>query len=111
MALDLNYKPNILVNTAGMEEDEWLSWRKKGVGGSDVAAALVYPLIKLLGNSSTIKSELSSELQRKTSLSPLRLGICWKMWSLGFFQRKLVSQYIRTRQCISIPCSHLCLLT
>ena len=40
MALDLNYKPNILVNTAGMEEDEWLSWRKKGVGGSDVAAAL-----------------------------------------------------------------------
>lgn len=40
MALDLNYKPNVLVDTATLTEDEWLSWRRKGVGGSDVAAAL-----------------------------------------------------------------------
>ncbi len=40
MALDLNYKPNVLVDTANLTEDEWLAWRRKGVGGSDVAAAL-----------------------------------------------------------------------
>lgn len=40
MSLDLNYKPQVLVSTDGMEEDEWLAWRRKGVGGSDVAAAL-----------------------------------------------------------------------
>ena len=40
MALDLNYKPNVLVDTGTLTEDEWLSWRRKGVGGSDVAAAL-----------------------------------------------------------------------
>lgn len=27
-----------LVNTKDMEHDEWLEWRKKGIGGSDVAA-------------------------------------------------------------------------
>ena len=40
MALDLNYKPNVLVDTSTLSENEWLSWRKKGIGGSDVAAAL-----------------------------------------------------------------------
>ena len=40
MALDLNYEAAVLVNTAGMEEEEWLNWRRKGVGGSDAAAVL-----------------------------------------------------------------------
>ena len=40
MALDLNYKPNAIVDTKGLTEEEWLAWRKKGIGGSDVAAAL-----------------------------------------------------------------------
>ena len=40
MSLDLNYKPNVFVETANLTEVEWLAWRRKGVGGSDVAAAL-----------------------------------------------------------------------
>ena len=40
MALDLNYKPRVFVETGNLTEDEWLAWRRKGVGGSDVAAAL-----------------------------------------------------------------------
>lgn len=40
MALDLNYKPNVFVRTENLEEHEWLAWRRKGIGGSDVAAAL-----------------------------------------------------------------------
>ena len=40
MALDLNYKPTPLVDTSTLTNDEWLRWRKKGIGGSDVAAAL-----------------------------------------------------------------------
>lgn len=31
---------NILVETEGMSREEWLRWRKKGIGGSDVAAIL-----------------------------------------------------------------------
>lgn len=40
MALDLNYAPNVLVSTVNMPEHEWLKWRQKGIGGSDVASAL-----------------------------------------------------------------------
>lgn len=40
MALDLNYKPVPLVDTATLTNDQWLAWRKKGIGGSDVASAL-----------------------------------------------------------------------
>jgi predicted phage-related endonuclease len=31
---------NILVVTEGMSREEWLRWRKKGIGGSDVASIL-----------------------------------------------------------------------
>ena len=40
MSLKLNYKPNVFVSTENLPEDEWLEWRRKGIGGSDVAAAL-----------------------------------------------------------------------
>ena len=40
MALDLNYQPVALVDTTKLTNDEWLEWRRKGIGGSDVAAAL-----------------------------------------------------------------------
>ena len=32
--------PQILVETAGLSEEEWLAYRRKGIGGSDVAALL-----------------------------------------------------------------------
>ena len=31
---------NILVETEGLSHEEWLCWRKKGIGGSDVSAIL-----------------------------------------------------------------------
>lgn len=41
MAIDLNYEPNVLVeDITALSEEEWLEWRKKGIGGSDVAAVL-----------------------------------------------------------------------
>ena len=40
MALNLNYQPRLFVKTEGLTEDQWLAWRKKGIGGSDVASAL-----------------------------------------------------------------------
>ena len=40
MALNLNYTPNKLVDITTLTEDQWLAWRRKGIGGSDVAVAL-----------------------------------------------------------------------
>ncbi len=35
-----NYSPSVLVETDNLPEDEWLEWRRKGIGGSDAAAIL-----------------------------------------------------------------------
>lgn len=34
------YEPLVLVNTADLPEDEWLEYRRRGIGGSDAAAIL-----------------------------------------------------------------------
>ena len=36
----LNYQPQVLVDTAGISREDWLSYRRKGIGGSDAAAVL-----------------------------------------------------------------------
>lgn len=40
MTTTATYKPNVLCSTAGMSEQEWLGWRTKGIGGSDVGTVL-----------------------------------------------------------------------
>lgn len=32
--------PSVLVDTAGLTREQWLAWRRRGIGGSDVAAIL-----------------------------------------------------------------------
>lgn len=39
-ALNMNYEPMVLVDTEGLTEEDWLSWRRKGLGGSDAAAVM-----------------------------------------------------------------------
>ena len=39
-ALKEAHQPQVLVETAGLSEKEWLAYRRKGIGGSDVAALL-----------------------------------------------------------------------
>ncbi|MBP3627125.1 MAG: YqaJ viral recombinase family protein [Clostridia bacterium] len=34
------YEPLVLVDTADLPEDEWLEYRRRGIGGSDAAAIL-----------------------------------------------------------------------
>ena len=39
-ALDLHYKPAVFVDTSGLSREQWLEYRRKGLGGSDAAAVL-----------------------------------------------------------------------
>ena len=34
------YAPQILVGTEGLPREQWLEYRRKGIGGSDAAAVL-----------------------------------------------------------------------
>lgn len=38
--LNLNYKPQVLVETENLSNEDWLGYRRKGIGGSDAAAIM-----------------------------------------------------------------------
>lgn len=40
MGLNLNYEAAVLVDTENLSREDWLSWRRRGIGGSDVAAVM-----------------------------------------------------------------------
>lgn len=40
MSLNLNYLPEVLVDTENLSREEWLNYRRMGIGGSDAAAIL-----------------------------------------------------------------------
>lgn len=40
MGLDLNYKAEVFVDTENLSREDWLSYRRKGIGGSDAAAIM-----------------------------------------------------------------------
>lgn len=40
MVLWLKYEPQELVDTSSLSNEEWLSYRRRGIGGSDAAAIL-----------------------------------------------------------------------
>ena len=40
VAVKERQQPLVLMDTAGWSEEEWLAYRRKGIGGSDVAALL-----------------------------------------------------------------------
>lgn len=40
MGLNLNYETAVLVDTENLSREDWLSWRRRGIGGSDAAAVM-----------------------------------------------------------------------
>lgn len=40
MGLDMNYKAEVFVDTENLSREDWLSYRRKGIGGSDAAAIM-----------------------------------------------------------------------
>ena len=42
VAAEKRSQPQILVETAGLSEEKWLAYRRKGIGGSDVALSLIH---------------------------------------------------------------------
>ena len=36
----LNYQPEVLVDTADLSREDWLNYRRLGIGGSDAAAIM-----------------------------------------------------------------------
>ena len=40
MGLDMDYEAEVFVETENLSREDWLSYRRKGIGGSDAAAIM-----------------------------------------------------------------------
>ena len=40
MSLNLNYQPEVVVVTENLSREDWLNYRRLGIGGSDCAAIM-----------------------------------------------------------------------
>ena len=88
--LNLNYEPEIVVDIRGLTREEWLDYRKKGIGGSDVAAIMgisPFATIRDLYNNKVgilpaiPEEEESNWLQRKSDIG-------WKILSQKFLSER-----------------------
>lgn len=95
------YQPLVLVDTANLSRDEWLEWRRKGLGGSDAAAVLgISPFrtardlyFDKLGVVTADDQENWVALEMGTLLEPLVARIFEKKTGLKIFQRKCMFQH------------------
>ena len=47
MSLDLQYEPEVVVDITGLSNEDWLEYRKSGIGGSDAGIILGVSSYKL----------------------------------------------------------------
>ena len=65
------YAPQILVGTEGLPREQWLEYRRKGIGGSDAAAVL---------GISPFRTGRDLYYDKPKIGSSWRLELCWSRW-------------------------------
>ena len=94
----LDYQPLVLVDTTDLPRDEWLAYRRKGIGGSDAAAVLgISPFMTArdlyydkLGISAQADEENWVAKEIGHLLEPLVARIFEKRTGLKIYQRKVI---------------------
>ena len=97
----LDYQPLVLVDTTNLPRDEWLKYRRKGIGGSDAAAVLgISPFMTArdlyydkLGISAQADEENWVAKEIGHLLEPLVARIFEKRTGLKIYQRKVMFQH------------------
>ena len=97
----LDYQPLVLVDTTDLPRDEWLAYRRKGIGGSDAAAVLgISPFMTArdlyydkLGISAQSDEENWVAKEIGHLLEPLVAMIFEKRTGLKVYQRKVMFQH------------------
>ena len=98
------YQPNVLVDTTNLSRDEWLAYRRYGIGGSDAAAILgISPwrtardlYYDKLGIAEVSENEDNwVQLEMGNLLEPLVAQIFEKKTGLKVFKRKAMFQHAK----------------
>ena len=98
VAVKERHQPRVLVETAGLSEEEWLAYRQKGIGGSDVAALLgispwrtardlFYDKLNIAvvedheDNWVALEMGATRSIRSKRCSSTRSIPGCWRMWT------------------------------
>lgn len=96
------YQPKVLVDTTNLSREDWLAYRKQGIGGSDVAAILGISPFRTARDLYYDKLGIASaydeganwvQLEVGTLLEPLVARIFAKKTGLKVYQRKAMFQH------------------
>ena len=101
MVLRLMYEPQELVDTSSLSNEEWLSYRRRGIGGSDAAAILGISPWRTARDLyyeklSVVKADMDENwaaLEMGHLLEDLVARIFAKKTGLHIFQRKVMFQH------------------
>lgn len=96
-----SYRPLVLVDTSNLSRDEWLDWRRKGLGGSDAAAVLGISPFRTardlyydkLGVVTADDQENWVAMEMGNLLEPLVARIFEKKTGLKIYQRRCMFQH------------------
>lgn len=97
----MNYQPLVLVETAELSHEEWLAYRRKGIGGSDAAAVLGISPFRTTRDLFYDKLNIVTAddagnwvaMEMGTLLEDLVARIFAKKTGLKIFQRKVMFQH------------------
>ena len=91
VAVKERHQPLVLVETAGLSEEEWLAYRRKGIGGSDVAALLGISPWRTARDLFYDKLNIAvvedhednwvASIRSKRCSSTRSIPGCWRMWT------------------------------
>ncbi len=75
------YEPNILVDTSDLPRDEWLKYRRLGIGGSDAAAILGISPFRTARDLYYDKLNIQETIKEQTAQYPNLVCYCFDPFS------------------------------
>lgn len=102
-ALKETHQPQVLVETAGLSEKEWLAYRRKGIGGSDVAALLGISPWRTARDLYYDKLNIAAVEDNENNWVALEMGHLLEPLVAKIFSIGPATRFIRSRRCSSTP--------
>ena len=95
----IRQEPKVLVSTENLTEQEWLAYRRRGIGGSDVAAILGISPFRTARDLYDDKLNIASAADDAGNWVALEMGHLLEPLVPGFSPRKPGWRFSRSRKC------------
>ena len=110
-SLNMNYEPEVIVDTDTLSREDWLSYRKLGIGGSDVAAIMGISPFATIRDLYNDKLGIEPLIEEESNWVAKEVGHRLEDLVAEIFSKKTGITVFPVRRCSGIRCTPLCWLT